>query len=162
VNCEWILERLRFGWLAHRRWAALLSGIMMVTARFFPTSSLRVLVYGLGVVFLLLTVIDVAQDFLDRDYPKRPNNRIKAKPAAPEIFFAAMLAFIYSFFIIAGMNLFFLPSAVILFFVMPAIFLICCLVAWHNVTLWYDEGADYEEALKEANTRQAKTISSAV
>lgn len=154
MNCDWIVERLRFGWLAHRRWAALLSGIMMVAARFFPTSSLRVLVYGLGVVFLLLTVIDVAQDLLDRNYPNRPSSRMKATPSAPEIFFAAMLAFIYSFFIIAGMNLFFLPSAIVLFFVMPAIFLICCLVAWHNVTLWYDEGAEYEAALKAATANK--------
>lgn len=157
-----MLERLRCAWLAHRRWVPLWSGVMMVTAGFFPTHSLRVLIYGLGVLFLLVTVVDVALDFLDRNYPNQPNSRVKAKASAPEIFFAAMLAFIYSFFIIAGMNLLFLPSPVVVFLIMPAIFLICCAVAWHNVTLWYEEGAEYEEALKEANNKQAKTISSAI
>ena len=135
---------------------------MMFTARFFPTRSLRVLISALGVFFLLLVVIDVGLDFLDKSYPSSPDSRVKSKVSLPEIFFAAMLAFIYSALIIAGMNLLFLPSPIVVFLVMPAIFVVCCAVAWHNVTLWYDEGAEYEEELKQANTKQVKTISSVI
>ncbi len=117
------------------------------------------LVSTAGVLLLLVVVVDIALDFLDRNYPNRPSSRIKTKASAPEIFFAAMLALIYSLLIVAGMNLFFLPSPVVVFFVMPAIFLICCVVAWHNVTLWYDEGAEYEEELKEANIKQGEVTS---
>jgi hypothetical protein len=33
--------------------------------------------------------------------------------------------------------------------VVPAIFVIACLAAWRNVRLWYRQGADYEQALRE-------------
>jgi hypothetical protein len=33
------------------------------------------------------------------------------------------------------------------FLFMPVIFLACCFVAWRNVSLWYEQGEEFEEAL---------------
>ena len=33
---------------------------------------------------------------------------------------------------------------------LPMIFFACCFVAWRNVSLWYEQGEEFEDALVEA------------
>lgn len=86
----------------------------------------------------------------------RQMKKLQSQPA--EILLAIILAIVYSFLIAAGLNLFFLPSPITLFVMFPAIFLICCFVAWHNVTLWYEQGAEYEQDLKQAEQEEQQRV----
>ena len=69
-----------------------------------------------------------------------------------------MLALIYTLLIAAGLNLLFLPSTMTVFVMLPGVFLICCFVAWHNVTLWYEQGAEYEQDLREAHSEEQRSL----
>ena len=54
------------------------------------------------------------------------------------------LGSVYSFLIFAGIGLWMPP----IFW--PVIFLACCFIGWRNVSLWYKQGEEFEEALAEA------------
>lgn len=58
------------------------------------------------------------------------------------------LGSVYAFLVFAGIGLW-MP---IIF--LAAIFLACCFVAWRNVSLWYEQGEEFEEALAEADHYQ--------
>jgi hypothetical protein len=50
---------------------------------------------------------------------------------------------------VAGFNLVFFPSGAALILMILGTFVVSVLAAWRNVRLWWREGADYEQALKE-------------
>lgn len=50
----------------------------------------------------------------------------------------------YSFLIFAGIGLW-MPLIFL-----PMIFLACCFIAWRNVSLWYEQGEEFEDAIAEA------------
>ena len=54
------------------------------------------------------------------------------------------LGSLYSFLIFAGIGLW-MPLIFL-----PLIFLACCFIAWRNVSLWYEQGEEFEETLAEA------------
>lgn len=53
------------------------------------------------------------------------------------------LGSLYSLLIFAGIGLW-MP-----FILLPVIFLASCFIAWRNVSLWYEQGEEFEEALAE-------------
>ena len=57
---------------------------------------------------------------------------------------SAVLGSLYSFLIFAGIGLW-MP-----FIFLPLIFLVCCFIAWRNVSLWYSQGEEFEESLADA------------
>jgi hypothetical protein len=57
------------------------------------------------------------------------------------------LGSLYSFLIFAGIGLW-MPLIFL-----PLIFLACCFIAWRNVSLWYEQGEEFEESLAEAEHR---------
>ena len=60
------------------------------------------------------------------------------------VMLSVALGSLYSFLVLAGIGLW------VPFIFMPAIFLVCCFVAWRNVSLWYEQGEEFEDALVEA------------
>jgi ABC-type sulfate transport system permease subunit len=63
---------------------------------------------------------------------------------AVRVILSVALGSVYSFLIFAGIG-FWMP-----FIVLPLIFLACCFIAWRNVSLWYEQGEEFEETLAEA------------
>jgi hypothetical protein len=110
----------------------------------------------LSVILFFLVVSDIAQEFLDKSYSEEPSKKVPVTPT--EIMLAGILALVYTLLIAAGLNLLFLPSTITVFVMVPGVFLICCSVAWHNVTLWYEQGAEYEKDLKEAQSEEQKSL----
>jgi 4-hydroxybenzoate polyprenyltransferase len=153
-----MFQRLQWTWLRHRRWIPIAASVAMFLAHFLQSRLLRTSVLWLSCVVFVLVVRDLAQQFLDRSYSRRDgaSKRIPVTPA--QILLAAMLAVVYSFLVAAGLNLFFLPSRLTVFVMFPAIFLICGFVAWHNVTLWYEQGAEYEEDLNQLEQEEQQRI----
>jgi len=49
------------------------------------------------------------------------------------------LGCLYSVLVVVGIGLW-MP-----FIFLPVLFLVCCLVAWRNVSLWYEQGEDFEK-----------------
>lgn len=60
------------------------------------------------------------------------------------IMLSLALGSLYSFLVLAGVGLW-MP-----FIFVPVIFLMCCFVAWRNISLWYEQGEEFEDALVEA------------
>jgi hypothetical protein len=61
---------------------------------------------------------------------------------------SAILGVIYSSLIFAGVG----PWTPFIF--LPVIFLVCCFVGWRNVSLWYQQGEEFEKALAESEQRK--------
>jgi len=40
------------------------------------------------------------------------------------------------------------------FVLWPVLFVVCCMVAWRNVEIWYEQGAEFEEELKKAEAQE--------
>ncbi len=58
------------------------------------------------------------------------------------------LGSLYSFLIFAGIGLW-MPLIFL-----PVIFLACCFIAWRNVSLWYQQGEEFEESLADAEHKK--------
>lgn len=158
VNWDEMIQRLRWTWLAHRRLAPLVASALIFAAHFGASRSLRMLLLALSTVLFFLTVSDMALEFMDRSYSDSEGTSPKISVSPAQFLIAAMLALVYTCLISAGLNLIFLPSTLTVFLLVPGIFLICCFVAWHNVTLWYEQGADYEQNLKELTREEDRRV----
>jgi Na+/H+ antiporter NhaC len=120
---------------------------LLAGAHFFHSGFVRILAYTGSVVFAILIASDIARSFIDtHSFPDR--NRHPEAVSLPMMGMRAMLSIalgsLYSFLVLAGVGLW-MP----LFF-WAAIFLVCCFVAWRNITLWYEQGEEFEDALVEA------------
>jgi hypothetical protein len=121
--------------------SALLAG-----AHFSASGVIRVLAYSGSVVLAILIASDIARSFIDpHSFPDRSRHpdAISLPMLGVRIMLSIALGSLYSFLVFAGIG-FWMP---VLFW--PAIFLICCFVAWRNVTLWYEQGEEFEDALVE-------------
>lgn len=67
---------------------------------------------------------------------------------AVRVVLSVALGSLYSFLIFAGIGLW-MP-----FIFLPIIFFACCFIAWRNVSLWYEQGTEFEEELAEAEHRR--------
>jgi hypothetical protein len=159
VNWELLLQQLRWGWLRHRRWMPVVASASVFSLHFFRSRVLRISLLSISVLLFFLVVSDIAQEFLDRSYSRfdGPSRKVAVTPA--EILLAAILAFVYTLLIALGLNLLFLPSPITVFVMLPGVFLICCFVAWHNVTLWYEQGAEFEAELRELYREEQQRVS---
>ena len=60
------------------------------------------------------------------------------------VMLSVALGSLYSFLVLAGVGLW------IPFLFLPLIYLMCCFVAWRNISLWFEQGEEFEDALVEA------------
>jgi hypothetical protein len=145
---------LRWAWeksLPLRPLMPFIASALTVGAGICSSRPLRVLLLSLAIVLFLYVAADVARSMLDKEtgyasYQGPP----KHLPVTPfQVVLAAALAVIYSFMILEAFKLLFLPSGYGLALIALGVFVLSFLAAWRNVRLWWREGADYEQALKE-------------
>lgn len=138
-------------WLPLEPWSPFLASGMTLGAGFCKVRSLRVLLLCLAVGFFLTAAADFARSLLDRDSGNASNEGPPGRVPVTwqQVVLAAILALLYFFMIFAGFKLLFLPSGPALVLMIFGVLVVSVLAAWRNVRLWWREGADYEQALKE-------------
>jgi hypothetical protein len=128
--------------------AGTLAGAGLLTStRLFHSGFLRALAYSASAILAILIASDIAHSFIDpQPFPEEKRN--PAPVSLPMQIVRVVLSFtlgsLYSFLIFAGIGLLLPP----IFW--PVIFLACCFIGWRNVSLWYKQGEQFEEALAEA------------
>ena len=68
------------------------------------------------------------------------------------VILSVALGALYSVLIFAGIGLLMPPIF------LPVIFLACCFIAWRNVSLWYEQGEEFEETLAQAEEHRHTRI----
>jgi hypothetical protein len=145
-----------------RPWAPLLCAGLASGASFIPWAILRVAITGAALALFMIAAADIARTLAEPDHgpfdPLRPSRKV------PVTFFqialAGVLTLIYTFLVLGALQ----PFVSILTdraawagaISLPAIFVVSCMVAWHNVRLWSYEGAEYEEMLEEEKNALAE------
>jgi hypothetical protein len=129
------------------RWAPLAGSGLLAGTHFFHSGLVRILAYSGSIVLGILIASDVARSFLDThsfpDRSRHPHN-LSLPMLCVRGMLSVALGSLYSFLVLAGVGLW-MP-----FIFVPVIFLMCCFVAWRNISLWYEQGAEFEDALVEA------------
>jgi hypothetical protein len=135
------------------RFAPLLASALTLTAGFCTITALRMSMLLLAIVLFLWIAADFARSLLERETSfaseQGPPKEIPVTPG--QIGLTAMLGGMYACMIVAGLHLIFFSYRLLFMFIvmLPVFFVFACLAAWRNVRLWYRQGADYEQALKE-------------
>jgi hypothetical protein len=133
------------------RWAPLAGAALLTSTRLFHSGFLRALAYSGSAVFAVLIASDIARSFIDpHPFPERNSNAapLSFPMQAMRVVLSVALGSLYSFLILAGIGLW-MPLIFL-----PVIFLVCCFIAWRNVSLWYEQGEEFEESLAEAEEHQ--------
>jgi hypothetical protein len=128
------------------RWAPLAGAALVTCTRFFHSGLLRALAYSGSAVFAILITSDIARSFIDtHSFPSRRKNPapVSFPMQGVRVMLSVALGSLYSFLIVAGIGLW-MPLIFL-----PVIFLACCFIAWRNVSLWYEQGEEFEESLAE-------------
>ena len=133
------------------RFAPLLASALTVAAGLCTVSALRLLLSISAIVLFLWIAADFARSLLEPETGfASENGPPKEVPVtAAQVGLTTILGTMYGCMIVAGLHLLFLPRGPQFMLVVPGIFVIAFLAAWRNVRLWYRQGADYEQALKE-------------
>ena len=120
---------------------------LLAGAHFFHSGFVRIVAYSASIVLAILIASDIARSFIDtHSFPDRsthPNN-VSLPMISVRVVLTVALGSLHSVLVIAGIGLW-MP-----FIFLPVLFLVCCFVAWRNVSLWYEQGEDFEKALAEA------------
>ncbi len=143
-------ERVRGNFLPLQHLAAFAGSVLILVASLCASRPLRILCLAVAVILLLFVAADFARSLLDReryvgDEPPRPDNPV----TAVEVVLTTIIAAIYFCLLLAGLYTLLFSSFLVLLIMVPAVAVFSSLAAWRNVRLWYREGADYEQALKE-------------
>jgi hypothetical protein len=137
------------------RWAPLAGTGLLTSTRLFHSGFLKTLAYSVSAVFAVLIASDIAQSFIDpHAFPDRKRNPapVSFPMQAVRVVLSVALGSLYSFLIFAGIGLW-MPLIFL-----PVIFLACCFIAWRNVSLWYEQGEQFEEALVEAQHHEEMQV----
>jgi prepilin signal peptidase PulO-like enzyme (type II secretory pathway) len=129
------------------RYSPFAASALFAASAFSHSMTLRLLAYGVATILALFIAVDLAHSLLELESPSVERERSRRLRYIPVNWFqfalAAALAAIYTWFIFVGLG----PWTPFVFAVL--LYPLCYLVAWRNVRLWYQQGADYEEVLKE-------------
>jgi hypothetical protein len=133
-------------------WAPIAASALFAGAGISHSAFLRFLAYSGASIFIILIGADIVASFIDRHSFPDPRTHHCAVLTLPmliaRVMLAAGLGSVYTFLVFIGVG----PWTPFIF--LPAIFLVCCFVAWRNVSLWYEQGEEFEEALAEAEQHQ--------
>lgn len=128
---------------------------LFLVAGFAHSRLVHSLAYLGACAVLALIAADIAKSFIDPgSFPLRRAAPLTWPIFAFRLLLTACLGGIYSFFVFVGVG----PWMPIL--VWPVILAICFFIAWRNVDLWYEEGAEFEEELAEEAHRQDLKLTS--
>jgi hypothetical protein len=146
-----LAERLSRLFAPVHRFAPLLASALTMAAGLCTVSALRLLMSILAIILFLWIAADFARSLMEREtgFASESGPPKEIPVTAAQVGLTAMLGAMYGGMIIAGLHLMFLPHGMLFMFVVPAVFVIAGLAAWRNVRLWYRQGADYEQALRE-------------
>ena len=141
------------------RWSPFAASALFAASGLSHSIFLRIIAYIGALVLALLIGADVARSFIDaHSFPDRPASA-RTLLTLPMLFvrlaLTGILGSIYTFLVFIGIG-FWAP-----FILLPFLFVICSLIAWRNVDLWYEQGAEFELELKEAQRSQAHSHFSA-
>jgi hypothetical protein len=133
-------------------WAPLAASVLFAGAGLSHSALLRFVAYSGASIFIILIGADIIASFIDRHSFPDPRTHHCAVLTLPmliaRVMLAAGLGSLYTFLVFIGVG----PWTPFIF--LPAIFLVCCFVAWRNVSLWYEQGEEFEAALAEAEAHQ--------
>ena len=139
------------------RWTPLAASILFAVAGIFQSPFLRALTYSGATILGVLIAADIAGSFIDRQSFPDPSKHRCVPLTLPMLSFrlllTAIMGSIYTALIFGGIG-----AAMPFLFLLPLIFLGCCLVAWRNVSLWYEQGEEFEEALAEEGARPGRML----
>lgn len=126
------------------RWTPIAASLLFAGAGLSHSGFLRMLAYGGACVLVVLIGADIAKSFIDRhSYPYHGPVTLTFPMLMLRVLLTALLGGFYSFLVLLGLGPF-TP-----FILWPAILAMCCFIAWRNIDLWYEQGAEFEEELKE-------------
>ncbi|HET6933918.1 MAG TPA: hypothetical protein VFI72_03710 [Candidatus Angelobacter sp.] len=150
-DAQALLFRLRGIMLPLQRWAAPIASVLTLVAGFCHSRPLRFLLISVAAILFLVVAADFARSLLDHETSwashQGPPQQIPVDIG--QLTLAALLAIFYTAMIFVGLHLVLLPTGLAFFIMLPGVVVLSSLAAWHNVRLWYREGADYEQAIKE-------------
>jgi len=140
-------------------WAPLATSVLFAASGLSHSIFLRVIAYCSAMMLAILIAADVARSFVDaHSFPDRPVYRrpvLTLPMLAVRLLLTGILGSIYTFLVFIGLGLW-AP-----FILLPFLFVICSLIAWRNVDLWYEQGAVFEQELKETERSQGHSNFSA-
>ena len=142
------------------RYSPLAASALFAVCGFCRSALLRTLGYAVASVLVFLIAVDLANSLLEREPVAVEHERskhLKYIPLTwPQFVLTAALATLYTWFVFIGLGPW--TPWVFGFLAYP----LCCMVAWRNVRLWYQQGCDYEEVLKEEEQLEQQHRSRAV
>ena len=133
-------------------WAPIAASVLFAGAGLSHSSFLRFLAYCGASIFIVLIGADIVGSFVDRHSFPDPRTHHCAVLTLPmliaRVMLAAGLGGVYTFLVFIGVG----PWTPFIF--LPVIFLVCCFVAWRNVSLWYEQGEEFEQALADSEAHR--------
>jgi hypothetical protein len=155
------MDRARYTLSLSRPLLPFLIILALLASNFTRSGPLRFGALILVVLFCLYLAADFARLFLDPDRNK-PGFQGRPTPITTvQIVFSLLMAVAYTLAVLVAMRgwLGFTPAPdhIVPFVAVTAgTFLLCLSAAWQNVRLWYRQGAEYEDHLKEAEEFEAE------
>jgi hypothetical protein len=136
------------------RWSGFAATGLFLAAGLSHSVLVYYLAYLSACVILILFAGDLAKSFIDpASFPLHPAVRMTWPMLAFRLVLTGVLGGLYSFFVWAGVG----PWLPVL--VWPVILVVCFFIAWRNVELWYEQGAEFERELdQESHRPPAKLI----
>lgn len=129
------------------RYSPFAASALFAGCAFSHSTLLRLMGYAVATVLTFLIAVDLANSLLEREpvaVEQDRSKRAKYIPVTwPQFVLTAPLAALYTWFVFIGLG----PWTPWMFGILT--YPLCCMVAWRNVRLWYQQGTDYEEVLKE-------------
>lgn len=149
-----MLQRVREKCLPLQHLAPLAGSGLVIAAGFCSSRALRLLCLSVAIILFLFVTADFARSLLDKEPADASEDRpAKDNPVSTaQIFLSFILAAVYFGMIFSGLYTLLISSRLVLLVMTPAVLVFSGLAAWHNVRLWYRQGEDYEEVLKEETT----------
>ncbi len=132
------------------RWSTLVATGLFLAAGLSRSPLLHYMAYFSACVILILFAADLAKSFIDpASFPLRPAPRMSWPILAFRLVLTALIGGTYSVCVWVGVG----PWLPLL--VWPVVLVICFAIAWRNLQLWYEQGAEFEQELEEEAHRPA-------
>lgn len=129
------------------RYSPLAASALFAACAFVHSLLFRLLAYAVATVLVFLIAVDLANSLIEQEpveVERERNRHLQYIPANwAQFALTAVLAALYTWLVFVGLG----PWTPWIFAVLA--YPLCCLVAWRNVRLWYQQGVEYEEVLKE-------------
>lgn len=149
--------RVSDAFLPLRRFTALIASALTLASGFCSSRPLRLLCLSVAVLLFLTVAADFARSLLDREPNGATQPNLYNLPVTPpQVFLTGIVACVYAGMMFIGLSTVVTSSGIAFFVISPGIVVLSSLAAWHNVRLWYREGEDYEQVLKEEEGQSHK------